>query len=120
MSRATAKGTQFESEVVAYLVSRFGPGIERRAKHGTKDRGDIAGVFIRCKPCVVEVKNHKEMKLSQWVEEAEIERGNADAEYGVVVHHRPGKGSKSTGESYVTMTLATFCDIIAGERSTDE
>lgn len=116
MSRQTQKGTYFESQVVAYMVERFGKGIERRAKHGTKDMGDIAGVFIKGKPCVVECKNHKSMRLPEWLEEADIERGNADAEYGVVVHHRKGKGAKSTGDSYVTMTLETFCDIIAGGR----
>lgn len=112
----TVKGTRYESEVVAYMAGRLGPTIERRAKHGTKDRGDVAGLFIHGKPCVVEVKNRKRMELPQWLAEAEVERGNADAEYGVVVHHRAGRGAKTTGESYVTMDLATFCDIIEGKR----
>ena len=116
MSRQTQKGTSFESQVAAYMAARFGPGIERRARHGANDMGDISGVAIRGKPCVVECKNHKSMRLPEWLDEAETERGNADAEYGVVVHHRKGKGAKSTGESYVTMTLETFCDIIAGGR----
>ena len=48
MSKQKAKGTAFESMVTEYL-SRIldAPEIERRTVGGTKDRGDIAGVFFR-------------------------------------------------------------------------
>lgn len=119
MGAQTAKGTAFESLVVGYL-SKLGPGIERRAKFGTKDRGDIAGVFLNGKAVVVECKNHRRMELSKWTAEAEVERGNADAEYGVVVHHRPGYGAARMGGQYVTMTLETFRDMLAGGRGLEE
>lgn len=114
MSRATQKGTAFETQVVTYLASALGTAIERRAKHGTKDRGDISGVFIGGKPCVIECKNRKQTKMAEWLGEAEVERGNADAEYGVVIHKRQGIGAARMGETYVTMTLETFAAIIAG------
>lgn len=116
MGRMTQKGTAFESQVVDYLNGRFGGGIERRAKFGTKDRGDIAGVCMHGKPMVIECKNHRKMELAEWIGEAEVERGNADAEYGVVVHKRRGIGSKNMGGTYVTMTLGTLADMICGGR----
>lgn len=115
MSKATQKGTTFETQFCDYCNARLGgKTIERRAKHGTNDMGDISGVFVGGKPCVVECKNRKSMSLAQWVDEAEIERGNADAEYGVVAHKRPGAGTKNFGRNYVTMTLDTWLAILAG------
>jgi len=88
--------------------------IERRVNHGTKDRGDIAGLMVRKRRAVVECKCCKRMDLSGWVEEAETERANDDAEFGVVVHKRRGYGAKRMGGNYVTMTLETFAAIVAG------
>lgn len=115
MSRETAKGTGFETDTVNHMNRRLGGrGIERRAKFGTKDRGDLSGVFLGGKPVVVECKNHQRMELARWLEEAEVERGNADAEYGIVVHKRRGCGAKTMGQTYVTMTLDTYLAITAG------
>jgi hypothetical protein len=54
------------------------------------------------------------MELPKWLKEAETERGNADAEFGVVVHKRKGVGEKTFGDTYVTMTLETLAAMIAG------
>lgn len=107
------KGAAFESQVVRYLQTVLGSAIERRVKHGIHDMGDVSGIFIDGKPCVLELKNHKKMELSKWIGEAETEKGNADAEYAIVVHKRRGCGEKKTSENYVTMTLETFAAIIA-------
>lgn len=120
MGRATQKGTRFETMVAGYLSAGLGSGIERRAKYGSKDRGDLSGVYFHGRPVAVEVKDRARMELPQWLREAEEERGNADAEYGVVVHHRKGKGASSMGEQYVTMTLSTFRDMLAGGRGLAE
>lgn len=117
MSRQKEKGTQFERQVVDYMRSRLGDDrIERRAMSGVNDRGDVSGVYLRGKGVVIECKNHRRMELSQWLDEAEAERGNADAEYAFVVHKRKGCGEKSMGETYVTCDLETLCAIIAGSR----
>ena len=115
MSRQTAKGTSFEKQVVDYLAEKLGDDrIERRAKNGKNDRGDVSGLKVRGKRCVVECKNHRRMELADWVDQAEVERGNDDAEYGVVAHKRKGFGEKKVGGSYVTMTLETFAALVAG------
>lgn len=117
MSMQAQKGATFEQDTSDYLAAALGDDrIERRVKHGTNDRGDIAGLRIHGQRVVVECKNHKRMELAEWVDEAEIERGNDDADYGIVVHKRRGCGKAKFGGNYVTMTLETFAAIVAGGR----
>lgn len=117
-SRTSAKkaGTDFESAVVKYLAEYVDDRIERRAKSGAKDRGDVSGVrTIRGERVVIECKNVIKMSLSGWVDEAAVEKGNDDAAVGVVVHKRSGKGAKNMGDTYVTMTLADLAVLLGGE-----
>lgn len=117
MSKQKQKGTSFESQVVSYLRHALGDErIERRATTGAKDRGDISGLFFRGMRVVAECKNHARAELARWLDEAEEERGNDGAEYGVVIHKRKGCGEKSFGETYVTMTLHTFAAMLVGGR----
>lgn len=119
-SRRSAKqaGTDFENLVAWYLADALDDDrIERRARGGSKDRGDIGGVRTTLgERVVVECKDVRRMNLSGWVDEAEVERGNDDAAVGVVVHKRLGKGAKSMGETYVTMTLADLAVLLGGDR----
>ena len=89
--------------------------IDRRAKTGNKDRGDISGLRIHNQRLVAEIKNTTRISLSEWVREAELEAGNDDALAGIVVHKRHGNGDP--GQQYVTMTLNDFCALISGERN---
>lgn len=117
MSKEGRKGNSFAEDVANYMAARLGDRrIERRVLHGTNDRGDIAGLMMRGKRVAVECKNHAKMELSTWVDEAEAERLNDHAEFGIVVHKRKGKGSKHFGENYVTMTLDTYLAMTAGSR----
>ena len=116
-SRASAKqaGSRFEREVADYLRDELqDEWIDRRVKHGVKDRGDIAGVKCHGESVVIEVKNVTRMSLSEWLTEAEIERGNDDALAGVVVHKRHGNGKPE--DQLVTMTLRDFAALIGGVR----
>lgn len=116
MSREVAKGTEFETQVVRYLRDELGDPIERRAKCGTKDRGDVAGVYLHGKRVVVECKNCQRMELPKWLSEAEVERANDGADYAVAVHKRRGFGAKNMGGTYVTMTLEQLARIIRDVR----
>lgn len=112
MSRQRDEGTRFESQFVDYLRRTLGDGrIE-----GRNDRGDVSGVFMRGRPVVIECKDHARMELARWLDEAEAERGNADAEFAVVAHKRRGCGEANMGRTYVTMTAETFAAMIAGSR----
>ena len=117
-SRKSARnaGTAFETLVAGYLREALNDGrIERRAKSGAKDRGDVSGVLMRGRRVVIECKDYGgRHELPKWLEEAEAERGNDDAEYGVVAWKR--MGTRKPEEQYVTMTLETFAAMLCGGR----
>lgn len=119
-SRRTARqaGSLFETWTAWYLSDALDDDrIERRARNGSKDRGDINGIRTPLgERVVIEVKNVARLSLSAWVKEAEIERGNDDAAVGVVVHKRPGRGKENMAEQYVTMTLADLAVLLGGKR----
>lgn len=113
MSRSKQKGTAFERAIADYLKEAFADDrIDRSPLHGKNDVGDISGVVSPFGKVVLECKNHKSMTLGMWVEEAEVERGNADALVGVVVHKRRGKGQ--AGEQYVTLTVDGLVKLLGG------
>ena len=117
MSRQKQRGTSFETAVVDWLNERMGTDtFHRLGMGGVNDEGDVWGLFSHGKRIVIECKNHKAMALSEWLDEAEVERGNADALASVVAHKRKGRGAKSFGETYVTMTLEDLVAILTGER----
>ena len=117
MSKESRKGNAFAEIIARYSSVRLGDGrIERRVLHGTKDRGDIAGLLHRGRRVVMEVKCCKEMRLAKWSDETEIERLNDDAEYGVIAVKRRGCGLKNIGKTYVVMDLDTFLAMLAGGR----
>lgn len=121
-NRASAKkaGSSFESLVAKFLAVRLGDDrIERRAKTGSKDKGDIGGVrTIRGGRVVIEVKNVSRDNLPAWIREAEVERGNDDAVVGVVVHKARGVGDPA--RQYVSMTLETFALLLEGGGDTEQ
>jgi hypothetical protein len=115
---AKAAGTMFENHVAWFLADALDDDrIERRARNGSKDRGDVSGVrTVTGQRVVIECKDVRAMSLSGWVDEAEVERGNDDAAVGVVVHKRLRYGEKNMGGTYVTMTLADLAVLLGGER----
>lgn len=108
MSRSRAKGTAFESAVVAWLRENGHPHVERRALNGSRDRGDIAGI----PGVVIEVKSCNRLELAAWVDEAEKERDNDRAAIGVVWAKR--KGKSSAGDGYVVMSGRQFTELLGG------
>jgi hypothetical protein len=91
-----ARGTRWESAVVAFLSEHF-PYIERRTQAGANDRGDVAGL----PGVVIECKSAKRYELGQWLKEAHTEKTNAAARLGLVWMHRKGKAS--AGDGYVVI-----------------
>ena len=114
-NKSKRKGSAFESQVARYLAKALDDdGIERRTLQGVNDRGDIAGVKINGKRAVIECKAEKALRVSEYLREAETERKNDGAEFGVVVSKRRGVGEARTGEQLVLMTLDTFARIVKG------
>jgi len=89
-------GTAGESAVVTFLRANGFGGAERRALRGTLDCGDITGLGPGV---VVEVKSGHAAEtasdglINAWLAETETERKNAEADIGVLVVKRKGKGS---------------------------
>lgn len=106
MSKAKQKGTAAESAVVKFLQENGFIYAERRALHGTVDKGDITG----CGPIVFEVKDHAKLTLSEWVKELEVEIANAKASTGSVVAKRRGKGN--AGEWYAIMPFSRLVALL--------
>jgi Holliday junction resolvase len=87
MSKAKAKGTTAEREVVRYL-QQWWPAAERRALSGNKDKGDVAGI----PGVVIEVKAAKTQLIGPWQRETLTEMTNAAAKRCALVVKRPYKG----------------------------
>lgn len=91
------KGASAEREVVHALERAGWRAITSRAARGGTQRGeDIITDF----PLSLEVKDHKEMRLADWVEQARTQAGE---DVGAVVHKRRGKARAE--DWYVTMTF---------------
>ena len=122
---ARSAGTNFESCTAAYLSRALADTrIERRAKTGAKDRGDVAGVRMHGGGrVVVECKDYAGRigDFRRWLREAEAERGNDGAEVGVVVAKLLGVPADrrtlgAMGGQLVMMTLRDLCALLAGGR----
>lgn len=116
-TRASAKaaGSTFERKVADYLAAELDDDrVDRRVKTGAKDRGDIGGLrTIRGGRAVMECKDYGgQFKVTEWLREAETERGNDDAAIGVVCAKVRGKGNPA--EQVVFMTLETFANLLQG------
>jgi hypothetical protein len=116
-TRASAKsaGASFERLVADYLAHELDDDrIDRRVPTGAKDKGDITAVrTITGGRVVIEAKNYAgQIHVGPWLDEAEAERGNDDAQIGVVVAKRRGVGS-AAGQ-VVFMTLEAFALLLQG------
>ncbi len=116
-TRASAKaaGTRMETLVADYLAEHIDDRIERRAKSGSKDRGDIGGLRHMGQRVVVECKDTSRINLAGWASEAETERGNDDAGVAIVAHKRHGEGRPE--DQWITMTLGDFVALLNGDRT---
>lgn len=116
-SRASAKsaGTRFERSIADALAAALDDDhIDRRARTGAKDRGDIAGVRLNGQRVVIECKDVATLALPQWTSEARVEAGNDDALVGVVVHKR--RGTSDPMRQWVSMTVEDLVAILSGQR----
>jgi hypothetical protein len=116
-NRKSAKtaGTRFERQVADYLAQHVDERIDRRAKTGAKDRGDITGLYHMGGRLVVEIKNTTRLNLAGWANETNLERGNDDALAGIVVHKR--HGNNNPADQWVHMTLGELVALLTGTRT---
>ena len=100
-----AKGTRWETEVVRFLQEAGHPA-HRRPQQGAKDVGDIGGV----PGWTLEAKSVKEIRLAEFLDQANREAVHAGDPYGAAVIKRRGRPVQ---DGYVVMDLATFATFSA-------
>lgn len=88
MTASKAKGTRYETEMAEFFTRALGYRVERRALKGNRDEGDL----ILHGGWVAELKNEKTLRLGDYLDELRVEMRNANAELGVVLVKRRGKG----------------------------
>ncbi len=106
-------GTRGETAVVRYLRANGFAQAERRALRGGKDCGDITGIG----PLVIEVKAGDAGKrasyptIGKWLGETEVERKNADADYGLLVTKRDAVGPLNAGHWWAWLHLRAVLEL---------
>lgn len=100
-----AKGTRWETRLVRWFNENGWPFVERRARSGKNDKGDLAGLPGIC----VEAKNVKRVELAKWMDEALVEQKNAGAQYACVVFPRR---NCETQRAFVVMELKQWAEIV--------
>lgn len=108
MSKARAKGTLGENGVIQVLIENGFKHAERRALAGINDKGDVAGI----NGIVIEVKNHKTYKISEWMRETENETENARADFGILVVKPNGVGLSNARKWWAVMSLEDIAQLL--------
>lgn len=98
-------GTRWETRLVRYLVSKNFPYVERRARSGKLDKGDIAGL----PGIVIEAKAVKKYDLAGWIDELTVEKKNAGVDQGAVIFPRR---NRECGHAFVLMELDDYLELI--------
>lgn len=108
-------GTRFETAVVRYMRAQTGDDrIDRRALHGAKDMGDIYGLWAHGYSGIVEckaVRNVGAKMLEEYQEQTLDERGNADADFALLVVKN---FNHSIGDAYCWATIHDLTRICLG------
>lgn len=97
-----AKGTKFESAVVAHIVAHGLPA-RRVALSGAADQGDIHVWDGDGDLHVLEAKNRRGYAIAEAVDQAKTEAKNAGSTFPVAVLKRNGVGD--VGRSFVVLEL---------------
>nr|WSW58459.1 hypothetical protein OG513_07625 [Streptomyces sp. NBC_00998] len=108
-----AKGTAFESLVVAYLQTHHNSGARRNVQMGNRDIGDIDGYYLHA----LEAKAEKTITLSSYIAQANREAIHAGQPFGCAVVKRRMKGA---ADAYVVRDLATDVRLMNRFRDAEE
>ena len=82
MSKARAKGTSWEVELLGYLRDLFGPGVHRAPLRGTQDHGDFVGV-----PWLHEAKSTLAPHFLEWARTASAKARAAGSSSWAIIWH---------------------------------
>jgi hypothetical protein len=113
------KGTRFETACVRYLRKRLeDERIDRAAMRGNRDAGDIHGLVAHGCKGIVECKDYKSWSRSDlldWQSQTVTERGNADADFALLVIHTKGVGETRFGDNACHLQVRDLERVMGGE-----
>ena len=114
------RGTEFESAVVRYMRAQLDDErIERRALHGSRDMGDVHGLWAHGFSGIVECKAVRAAgakALAEWRRQMLDERENADSGFALLVVKN---FNHSVGEAFCWVTLRDLARIALPLRVND-
>jgi hypothetical protein len=119
VSRQKEKGTRFETACVRYLRKRLeDERIDRAAMRGNRDAGDIHGLVAHGYLGIVECKDVADVpksRLDKYRQQTIVERGNANADFALLVAHRKGVGETRFGENDCHLQVRDLERVMGGE-----
>lgn len=119
MSKSKSRGTRFETACVRFLRKRLDDErIERRALAGAHDMGDVFGLVAHGHSGIAECKDYSKWgraDLDRWKAETVAERGNADADFALLVVHKTACGERRFGENHCFMQVRDLERVMGGD-----
>jgi hypothetical protein len=86
--------------------------------HGNRDQGDIGGLRAHGRKGIVECKDYKSWSRSDllnWQSQTVTERGNADADFALLVIHTKGVGETRFGDNACHLQVRDLERVMGGE-----
>lgn len=111
VSKARAKGTAYEVELLPILRAFFGPQVERAPLKGVQDQGDFTGV-----PYLHEAKNHLVPHFVEW---ARVAQRKSPGNWVILWSGGDRRKTTSPGQ-LVTMPLIKYLDLLDVEADIDD
>lgn len=109
VNKPKIKGTAAESAFVKNerVLASF-PAVERRALSGVNDMGDVSGA----PGLVFEIKNHKAYHFAEWLKETEVEKANAQADFGILIVKPNRVGLEDVSKWWAVMYVGDMLDLL--------
>ena len=112
-NRNKSKGTAFETLVLRYIRPAFQKAY-RPATKGKYDTGDINGISNSNGNAIMQCKNVRTFKLSEWLNDtvAQSSQDEVAPAVPILVVKRPGVGEKNVGDNYAIMRLSDMVSLL--------
>ena len=105
-ARSRRKGDNYERRICGILSDALG-SVVRRKLGAARDGGDDTPAGWEAGPFSIEMKNHRVIRLREWIKQA---RDNSGDRVPVVVFHLHG-----TSEDWAAITLEDLIPMMCGE-----
>lgn len=121
VSKAKAKGTAFETQILRYMQERGFADVYRPATKGAYDTGDINGIRHQhtFAHAIIQCKNQKAFDLSGWLNDTvdqagqmEVRGPHDEGAVPILAVKRPRVGEKNLGDTYAVLRLEDLVGLL--------